>query len=139
MPSYLLVSIPEEDTLASPISRVKAVVGDGGISEFNIPRKLKFGTLNNLLELSDKLERFDRDYQGTCNRLIDALRDLVGASSDDLGEYLKIEERRSTDQYLREFDWNSTKYRPDRPINDILDSIAEDVGSIDQNLRTQLN
>ncbi|KAJ1918895.1 Vacuolar ATP synthase subunit C [Mycoemilia scoparia] len=139
MPNYLLVSIPEDDAVASPIAKVKNVIGpDARVGEFDAPKKLKFGTLNNLLEMSDKLERFDREYQSTCIRLIDSFRDLIGAS-DNLSEYFKIDERKSTDQYLRSFSWNNAKYRDDLSIVDILNNIAENVGPIDQKLRNQLN
>ena len=41
MPNYFLISIPEQDNIISPVSKIKTITGDGPVGEFGIPKKLK--------------------------------------------------------------------------------------------------
>lgn len=44
----------------------------------------------------------------------------------------------STDSYLRNFKWNTVKYRTDRSIKDIADALLQEVLAIEALVKTKL-
>lgn len=43
------------------------------------------------------------------------------------------------DQYLRTFQWNKIKYRADKPIADLIDSLQKDVAGIDNDVKAKFS
>lgn len=43
------------------------------------------------------------------------------------------------DQYLRTFQWNKVKYRADKPIADLIDSLQKEIAGIDNDVKAKFN
>ncbi|KAJ1972650.1 Vacuolar ATP synthase subunit C, partial [Dimargaris verticillata] len=95
------------------------------------------GTLDGLVQLSDELVKTDVSYGGAVGKVVDVLRNLL-QDEQVLSSMLTINDK-SVDQYLKTFSWDSTKYRSDRPLSDICQTIAQQVSSIEGGLKTKLS
>jgi hypothetical protein len=53
-------------------------------------------------------------------------------------EYISLQYVEPVDQYLRNFQWNKVKYRADKPIADLIDSLQKVGNSILHTTRLRL-
>lgn len=138
MTLYWLLSVPAHGDGHVAWRDVKSKIGDSSdIYDFTLPT-FKIGTLDTLVRLSDELAKFDIAYEGTVTKFIDTLRTLTGTTDNQRLESMLVVEDKPVDQYIKTFSWNNSRYRSDRALPDIVDQIAEDMGSADTSLKSKL-
>jgi len=105
--------------------------------EFNIP-KLKVGTLDTLMALSDDLAKVDTFVDGVLKKVKRAYIDNKGAESDLVVSYApdeKAPREVTPPYYVEHWEWSIAKYPPVAPLKDLTTGIQQAVGSIDDDLR----
>ncbi|KAI9597747.1 hypothetical protein BDF19DRAFT_434330 [Syncephalis fuscata] len=151
MPQYWLISVPvnagnsstgqaEQDRVQSWHQLRRSIAEEP--TEYAETCALKFpsfktGSLDGLMTLSDELVKYDQALEATANKLADTLGNLLGEERKHLSLHLTVYDK-SVDHYVKTFQWNTTKYRPDRPLKDIVVMIAESVGNVDSALKTKI-
>ncbi|KAJ1929923.1 Vacuolar ATP synthase subunit C [Tieghemiomyces parasiticus] len=138
MPNYWLLSLPAAGDRNAAWQRLRAeVAGDQhDLCTFSIP-EFKIGTLDSLVQLSDELVKTDQTYGALATKLADVLRNLVQGDEQVLASMLSIGGK-SVDQYLKSFSWDTTKYRTDKALDDVVQAIAQQVSIIEGALKTKM-
>lgn len=128
-PKYLLVSLP---TSISPSHHQdealealrNTVTNDAGTTyPFAIPT-FKVGTLDALVQQADELAKLHNVCESVVTKVGDSLKSILDGDEEKLQQQKTINDK-PVDQYLRSFQWNKVKYRADKPIADLIDSLQK--------------
>ncbi len=79
--------------------------------------------------VSDELAKFDSFSDQLVNKIASQLKGLLKDGENMAGQ-LSVQDR-STDQYLKSFSWNAMKYRSDRSIQEIGNTLQQESVQID--------
>jgi len=134
--SYWLISVPSGGQLGDTknvVGSLQGQVSHGGevtVEAMKIPR-LKVGTLDSLMTLSDDLDRVDRYVEGVVHRLEKEIRGIINAEANPDTESAKAREVRertlremkfvhvrkngvdkkiAAEAYLKQFEWDTTRF-----------------------------
>ncbi|KAI0236726.1 Vacuolar ATP synthase subunit C [Massospora cicadina] len=151
MHTFWLVSLPARPRVgdtqggdrAAVFNHLRSVVAHadtqaaGDLATLTIP-ELKVGTLDSLVHLSDELVKFDQSYESTVSKIVETLRSCFSSDPNpaQFKGSLKINGK-PVEDYLRSFGWNSVKYRPDRPLKDIVETIHLEMAGIEAHLKSK--
>ena len=124
MPSFF-VSIPGTRDILGLIKSCN----EGISSDFKVP-SLKVGTLDELISAGDELLKQDKIVEQIAVKIMDTLQSLTSI-------ILTVNNRPVLD-YIKDFEWNSLRYRHDKPMNSILEMIMTEVIGIDNTLKLKL-
>ncbi|TVY54993.1 V-type proton ATPase subunit C [Lachnellula cervina] len=139
---YALVSLP---TSISPtndkeeaLGALKSTIADSGaIIPFKIP-EFKIGTLDALVQQADDLAKLENACQVVVAKVGDSLRTLLEGDEEKISQQKTVNDK-PADQYLRTFNWNKVKYRADKPLAELIDSLQKELASIDNDVKSKLN
>ncbi|KAI9879394.1 MAG: Vacuolar ATP synthase subunit C [Pleopsidium flavum] len=143
MTRYLLVSLP---TSISPsndhdeaLTALRSAVSTdyGTVYPFLIP-EFKIGTLDALVQQADELARLEGVCEGVVGKVGDSLRTILDGDEDKIVEQKTVNDK-PVDQYLRTFSWNRVKYRADKSLGDLMDSLQKEIASIDNDVKSKYN
>ncbi|KAF2202704.1 ATPase, V1 complex, subunit C [Delitschia confertaspora ATCC 74209] len=140
---YLLVSLPTSITSSGSADDAFAalrstVTNDNGTTyPFAIPT-FRIGTLDALVQQADDLAKLDSVCEGVVSKVGDSLRTLLDGDEEKVQQQKTINDK-PVDQYLRTFQWNRVKYREEKSIADLLDSLQKEITSIDNDVKAKLN
>jgi V-type H+-transporting ATPase subunit C len=143
---YLLVSLPTSITPSNHAEEAltalrNTVTSDGGnTSSFAIPN-FKIGTLDALVQQADDLAKLNAACEGVVSKVGESLKTILDGDEEKVQQQKTINVRsrcnhvamfgelihcaEPVDQYLRTFQWNKVKYRADKPIADLIDSLQK--------------
>lgn len=107
-----------------------------GVSSIALP-DLKVGLLDNLVRQAEAVSKLDGQLQAA---LLKTHESVVAIHEGNAARIAKAElvDGKSAAAYLQQFGWNTAKYRPDRPIADLLAVLAQEATSADVDLKTRL-
>lgn len=131
---YCLVSVPgygdDFDTLKSRIG------ADSAVLPFAIPQ-FKIGSLDALYQQADDLDKLQTACQTLVGKVNDSLRSILSDDEDKIEQH-KIVNDKPTEQYLRTFSWNRVRYRADKPIAELIESLQKELATIDNDVKGKL-
>lgn len=133
--SYLLVSLPESvGTLNNTQSWIESNVASGAVevSTISFP-DFKIGTLDSLVQESEELSKIESQLHSCIGKIIEIYSSITN-NSNNLN--LKIENT-SIDNYLQKFQWNKSRFRIDKSIDDLIKNISNEGLQLDADLRNQ--
>ncbi|RDL42130.1 putative H+-ATPase V1 subunit c, vacuolar [Venustampulla echinocandica] len=142
-PKYILVSLP---TSISPTNdkeealtalRYAVSPDNGPVAPFRIP-EFKIGTLDALVQQADDLTKLESACQGVVAKVGDSLRILLEGDEAKITQQKTVNDK-PADQYLRTFSWNKVKYRADKPLAELIDSLQKELASIDNDVKAKYN
>ncbi|KAH3952758.1 V-type proton ATPase subunit C [Parastagonospora nodorum] len=139
---YLLVSLPTSITPSNHKDEALealrgTVTSDGGNTySFPIP-EFKIGTLDALVQQADDLSKLNSACEGVVAKVGDSLRAIM--DDDDKAQQQKTINDKPVDQYLRSFQWNKVKYRADKPIAELIDSLQKELQGIDNDVKAKIS
>lgn len=112
------------------------------IHEFEIP-SFKIGTLDNLVHQSEELHKLDAQFQSIVAKAAEIIVSLYDNNQSHIAMAKKIEgdgySERTAQGYFESFKWNTSKYRIDKPIPELVELITKETFSLDSDLRTLFN
>lgn len=85
---------------------------------------LKTGTLESLISLSEDLPKQDTAFTGVVAKIVDILRNLLNNDADALSQHVQVNEK-SIDEYILGWSWNGQKYRVDRSLREIVETLGK--------------
>lgn len=140
---YLLVSLPnsiaqsnnEEDALTTVRSTVTP--DNGNVLPFKIPH-FKIGTLDALVQQADDVGKLEAACEGVVQKVGDTLRTILEGDEEKIQQQKTVNDK-PADQYLRSFTWNRVKYRADKPISELIDSLQKELVGIDNDVKQKHN
>ena len=142
---YLLVSLP---TTISPTNdhgealtalRSAVTTDYGTVFPFPIP-ELKIGTLDALVQQADELSKLEAGCENVVGKVGDALKNLLDGDEEKVSQSKIVNDSQyiwvlrlwcqsliastePAEQYLKTFHWNKVKYRADKPLGEIIDTL----------------
>ncbi|CZR70151.1 probable H+-ATPase V1 subunit c, vacuolar [Phialocephala subalpina] len=140
---YILVSLP---TSISPsndkeeaLTALRSTVGadNGEVQPFKIP-EFKIGTLDALVQQADDLAKLESSCEAVVAKVGDSLRSLLEGDEDKIAQQKTVNDK-PADQYLRAFTWNKVKYRADKPLAELIDSLQKELVSIDNDVKSKFS
>ncbi|KAK9764090.1 Vacuolar ATP synthase subunit C [Basidiobolus ranarum] len=137
MPHYWLSSVPANGSKDSSFQSLRTSLSEvAEISALELP-EFKIGTLDTLVVLSDDLIKYDQAFEATVVKMIDNLKALLRGDSVQLEEALTVNEK-PVDHFLKGFQWNSMKYRSDKPLKEIAELINQESSSLDSAMKSKM-
>ncbi|KAK7970218.1 V-ATPase subunit C [Apiospora sp. TS-2023a] len=136
---YCLVSVPIDavDSSDEPIDALKGIIGDNGTTlPFAVP-DFKIGTLDALVQQADDLGKLEANCEGLVAKVADSLKSLL--DDQDKVDEQKLVNDKPTDNYLRTFNWNKVRYRADKPIAELIDTLQKELVTVDNDVKGKLN
>ncbi|KAL8371016.1 hypothetical protein RB595_001052 [Gaeumannomyces hyphopodioides] len=138
--TYALVSLPlrtfdTDDALASLRTTINP--DNGAVLPFPIP-EFKIGTLDALVQHADDLAKLEAACQGVVSRVADALKTLAGPDEDKIAQQKTVNDK-PTDHYISSFSWNKGRYRADRPLGELIDTLQKELVNIDNDVKGKFN
>ncbi|KAF2131810.1 ATPase, V1 complex, subunit C [Dothidotthia symphoricarpi CBS 119687] len=139
--TYLLVSLP---TSIAPSSHADEALGAlsatvtpdvGSTYPFAIPT-FKIGTLDALVQQADELTKLEAACQGVVVKVGDSLKTILDGDEAKVQQQKTINDK-PVDQYLRTFQWNKVKYRADKSIKELIDSLQKEIQGIDNDVKAK--
>ncbi|KAL2042896.1 hypothetical protein N7G274_004656 [Stereocaulon virgatum] len=140
---YLLVSLPtsisptndHDEALTALRSAVTTDYGE--VFPFRIP-EFKIGTLDALVQQADDLAKLEAGCEGVVNKVGDSLKTILEGNEDKISQQKTVNDK-PVEQYLKTFHWNKVKYRADKPLGEIIDTLQKEISSIDNDVKNKYN
>jgi len=138
---YMLVSLPTSISSSgdkeSALSALQATVFSDNVTvqPFKIP-EFKIGTLDALVQQADDLAKLEGNCETVVAKIGDSLRQLLEGDEEKIAQQKTVNDKPS-DQYLRTFSWNKVKYRSDKPLAELIDSLQKELISIDNDVKSK--
>jgi len=138
---FWLISAPRESTNYELIkNKAKQHVKDD-IKVFDIPEDMKVGTLDSLYGLLDDLAKVDQFVETTTKKIAKQMYDLFGEQKEKGeqnkdGDNILVVANVNIDTYMLNFEWNHAKFKSSSPLKELVDAIASELSSMDEELRT---
>ncbi|EQK98410.1 hypothetical protein G6O67_003875 [Ophiocordyceps sinensis] len=140
---YALLSLPlgvfDSSDRDDAISGLSATVSpdNGSVGPFRIP-DFKIGTLDALVQQADDLAKLEASCQAVVAKVGDSLRQLLNNDEERLASYKMVNDK-PTDQYIRGFSWNKIRYRADKSLGELLDTLQKELVTVDNDVKTKFN
>lgn len=140
---YFLVSLPtqvspsNERDEALTVLRSAVSTDNGTTYPFNIP-EFKIGTLDALIQQGDELAKLEQGCEGVVSKVADSLRSLLEGDEEKLQEQRVVNDK-PVENYLQSFQWNKVKYRADKPIGELLDTLQKEIAAVDNDVKAKFN
>lgn len=139
-PTFLILSAPANPTKSDTVAKLKVKLNKSSenaeVCPFNLP-EFKVGTLDSLVSLSDDLGKMESNAESIALKLSDNLKGLLNQDMEQWKQNLSVNEK-TIDQYIKTFQWNSMKYRIDKSLRELADSITQEITSIDTLMKTKM-
>jgi len=140
---YALVSLPQgafdSNHKDDAISALSATVssGNGTVVPFQVP-EFKIGTLDALVQQADDLAKLEANAEAVVAKVSDSLRQLLNGDEDRLSQYKMVNDK-PTDQYISNFSWNKIRYRSDKSLGELIDTLQKELITVDNDVKTKFN
>eukprot|EP00818_Percolomonas_sp_WS_P007675 CAMPEP_0117443422 /NCGR_PEP_ID=MMETSP0759-20121206/4686_1 /TAXON_ID=63605 /ORGANISM="Percolomonas cosmopolitus, Strain WS" /LENGTH=366 /DNA_ID=CAMNT_0005235395 /DNA_START=229 /DNA_END=1329 /DNA_ORIENTATION=+ len=112
------------------------------VYELNIPQKLRHGTIDELLTLSDNLQKYDVLCESTESRVLRFLVEMksfnVQNKGDDewIPEVIVSEDRVDpVHAYLTAFQWDEGQYMLNKPVQELAETIHKKIARYEEEFR----
>ncbi|ODV81167.1 vacuolar ATP synthase subunit C (V-ATPase C subunit) [Suhomyces tanzawaensis NRRL Y-17324] len=127
--NYLVTSLPQTASAQDWIEKTLNG-GKSPVNKINFP-EFQSGTLDSLVQESEELAKIDGQLQGSVSKVVDILSSVTENASNT-----RIVGSKSATAYLESFQWNTTKYRLDKPIKDLVSLISNEAFTLDNDVRS---
>lgn len=132
---YLILSLPQS-THAHEWLEQSLNNGKQPLYNLKIP-DFQSGTLDSLVQESEELNKIDHQLGSSVNKVVEILNSInPQTSSGSSSSSSRIVQSRSIFDYIENFQWNSSKYRLDKPISQLVKMISQEAITLDNDVRT---
>ncbi|KAG7814204.1 hypothetical protein KL921_000478 [Ogataea angusta] len=136
--NYLLISLPKSTSTDKNSLKdwLQTHINGGSVElfEYQLPG-FKVGTLDSLVLQSEELGRIDQQLYGSIGKVQDIMAGIHGEGDATLVAKQKIDGK-TVNQYLESFRWNTSRYRLDKPIEELINLISNEALNVDNDLRS---
>ncbi|CDK27510.1 unnamed protein product [Kuraishia capsulata CBS 1993] len=136
--TYLLLSLPESAaTYSSALSEWLSKHVNGGrvdVVPFEVP-SFKVGTLDSLVQQSEELSKYDNQLSGSIGKILDIITSIFDGN-EAAARSAKVVDGKPILSYVEKFKWNTSKYRLDKPIKDLIETITTEAVNLDNDVRS---
>lgn len=126
---YLLLSLPQSADAKEWLEQ-SLLGGKCSLNEFNIP-DFQIGTLDSLVQESEELGKIDSQLASSIGKIVDILSGVLESSSS-----IRMVNSKPVLNYIEGFNWNTSKYRLDKSIKELVEMISNEALTLDNDVRT---
>ncbi|KAL7285688.1 hypothetical protein ACG7TL_000793 [Trametes sanguinea] len=101
--------------------------------------RLKTGTLDSLVTLSEELPKHDTFFTATVAKTVDTLRNLLNNDPRKLAQHVLVNEQPVDAYLLKGWSWNEGRYGVQRSLREMVDVLNKEMTSIDNVMKSKLN
>ena len=105
----------------------------GECARFRVP-ELKIGTLDTLITNAEELEKLDSQCEGYVYKIHDVLKSVLQNDAAKLQEQSLVADA-PADEYLTHFAWSNVKYRADKPISALMETMSREGQALESDVR----
>ncbi|XP_003741777.1 V-type proton ATPase subunit C 1-A [Galendromus occidentalis] len=138
MSEFWLISAPGEQTCQQTFDKLNQATSREQLStnfKFNLP-DLKVGTLDQLVSLSDELQKVDQFTEQVTRKLANYYGDVLEDQKDKVAENL-LANGVDLMTYVTHFSWDMAKYPKHQPLPALTAMINKQMGIVDAELKTR--
>lgn len=106
-------------------------LGKQPLSEFKLP-DFQIKTLDSLVQLSEELAKLDSTLAASVSKVADVIDSV---EPNKLPSETRLVNKRPAAAFVEKFAWNTSKYRLDKSIKDLVDLISSEALSLDNDVR----
>ncbi|KAL2259700.1 hypothetical protein VTK26DRAFT_6524 [Humicola hyalothermophila] len=134
---YILVSLPLRIFDDDPLTALAATVGrdNGETLPFSIP-SFKIGTLDALVQHADDLAKLSAACEAAIVKVADSLKGILDGDEDKAAQQMMVNDK-PTEHYLRSFQWNKVRYRADRPLGELIETLQKELQNTDNDVKAK--
>ncbi|KAK2021492.1 V-ATPase subunit C [Colletotrichum zoysiae] len=140
---YALVSLPlgifdssdKEEAIASLSATISPE--NGNVRPFNIP-DFKIGTLDALVQQADDLAKLESTCGAVVAKVADSLKSILDGDEDKISQQKMVNDK-PTDQYVSSFSWNRVRYRADKSLSELVDTLQKELITTDNDVKSKFN
>lgn len=126
---YLLLSLPQSADSKEWLE-TSLLGGKCPLSEFRIP-DFQIGTLDSLVQESEELGKIDGQLNGSIGKIVDILSGVLESSST-----IRMVNSKPVVDYIESFNWNTSKYRLDKSIRELVEMVSSEALTLDNDVRS---
>ncbi|CAG8478883.1 9065_t:CDS:10, partial [Acaulospora morrowiae] len=139
--TYWFISVPAEGDKTTVFQSLKTKLSGPSadlaeVSQFIVP-EFKIGTLDALVVISDELVKYDQYFESSAMKIVDVLRSLLKGDVEQIEPNLLVNEV-NIDQYLKTFQWDAMKFRAEKSLQEIAQTLNKNVSDIDTAMKSRL-
>lgn len=127
--NYLVLSLPQSTNAHDWLTQ-ELIGGKAPLYKIKLP-DFQSGTLDSLVQESDELSKYDQQLSASVSKVIDILSTVTESDSTSR----VVNSKQATD-FIQSFTWNTTKYRLDKPINQLVKILSNEALTLDNDVRT---
>uniref|UniRef100_A0A060TDL3 V-type proton ATPase subunit C n=1 Tax=Blastobotrys adeninivorans TaxID=409370 RepID=A0A060TDL3_BLAAD len=116
----------------------KLNVPESSVHPFNLPN-FKIGTLDSLIQHSEELAKIDGQFQSIATKAGEILAAVYEGNSSQLSQARKVDGSKTPEEYFESFSWNTSKYRLDKSISDLVELVSREAFALDSDVRNSYN
>lgn len=129
---YLFLSLPQsadaKEWLEQQLNSGKSPIYQVKFPDFQI------GTLDSLIQESEELSKIDLLLALAISKVVDILSNVLETPSTSLSN--KVVNSKLVLDYVEKFQWNTSKYRLDNPVTQLVKLIADEALVLDSDVRS---
>lgn len=125
---YLALSLPQSINAREWLEQ-SLNGGKSSLYKFVLP-DFQIGTLDSLVQQSDELNKLDSQLSTSVAKVVDILNSVTQSSSS------KTVNGKQVLNYVESFQWNTSKYRLDKPLTQLVSLISNEAITLDNDLRS---
>ncbi|KAI4174723.1 MAG: hypothetical protein LQ343_002094 [Gyalolechia ehrenbergii] len=140
---FLLLSLPasisptNDHDEALTALRSAVTTDYGTVFPFPIP-EFKIGTLDALVQQADELAKLETACEGVVGKVGDSLKTILEGDEEKVSQSKTVNDK-PAEQYLKSFHWNRVKYRADKPLGELINTLQKEITSIDNQVKDKYN
>lgn len=135
---FWIISVPAKPTADATISTIEAAcTGLATATRFAVPAKLRVGTLDLLMSMSDELVKLDHVIEHTSRKLGNQIWSFMDPKPEKGEIFLSIRAASIVD-FLRNFEWDTAKYPIRLSVKELAERFQQQVGGIEEEFRSRL-
>lgn len=127
---YLIVSLPESAN-AYPFLERLLNQGKQPLAEFKLP-DFQIKTLDSLVQLSEELAKLDSTLAASVAKVVDVVQSV---EPNKLFNETRVVNQKPASWFVEHFSWNSSKFRLDKSIKDLVQLITGEALALDNDVR----
>ncbi|EGV60223.1 Vacuolar ATP synthase subunit C [Yamadazyma tenuis] len=126
---YLVLSLPQSTDSKEWLER-SLLDGKCQAIDFKVP-DFQIGTLDSLVQESEELAKFDTQLGTSVAKIVDILAGVLESQAS-----IRTVNSKSVLSYIEAFSWNTSKYRLDKSIKELVQLISSEALTLDNDVRT---
>lgn len=130
MTLYLVVSLPQSANVYPFLER-QLNLGKQPLAEFKLP-DFQIKTLDSLVQLSEEIAKLDSTLAASVAKVIDVVQTV---EPNKLFNETRVVNLKPATWFVEHFTWNTSKYRLDKPIKDLVQIISSEALALDNDVR----